>query len=106
MDAVATLERAIAIISREMSKNPALLQKRVELGNMNKLFQTLNAVIDAASFSLTDKKKLTALVQAQQAEKDEDDDEETSAPAAVAYKSKSGSIIDILEDMKEKAEEQ
>merc|ERR1719265_3084750 len=34
----------------------------------------------------------------------DDDDSDAGAPAAAAYKSKSGGIIDVLEDMKEKAE--
>jgi len=34
----------------------------------------------------------------------DDDDSEPGAPAPASYKNKSGGIIDILEDMKEKAE--
>merc|ERR1719326_312402 len=34
----------------------------------------------------------------------DDEDSDTGAPAAASYKNKSGGIIDILEDMKEKAE--
>merc|ERR1719454_1087326 len=62
----------------------------------------MNAVIDAAGFASADKEKLTALIQSQ----DSEDDEELGAPAAKAYKSKSGGIVDVLEDMKEKAEDQ
>merc|ERR1719420_1366937 len=43
-----------------------------------------------------------ALVQSQQSS--DDDDSEYGAPAAATYKSHSSSIIDILADMKEKAE--
>merc|ERR1719159_1939209 len=39
-----------------------------------------------------------ALVQQQQ------DDDDSGAPAAAVYESKSGSIVDVLEDMKDKAE--
>merc|ERR1719395_376920 len=45
-----------------------------------------------------------ALVQSQQGTESEDD--AMAAPAAAVYKSHSGSIFDILEDMKEKAEGQ
>merc|ERR1719352_2280353 len=45
-----------------------------------------------------------ALVQQKQASDDED--EELGAPAAAVYKSHSGGIFDVLEDMKEKAEGQ
>jgi len=57
-------------------------------------------VADAAAFSVTDKERLLALAQTDQG------DEEFGAPAAAAYKSHSGGIIDVLEDMKEKAESQ
>jgi len=60
--------------------------------------------LDAADFSSRDRSGLLALVQSQQG--DEADDEEPGAPAAKAYKSQSGGIVDVLEDMKEKAEGQ
>jgi len=66
------------------------------------LTQALSAVIDAAAFTTSDRKKLTALVQSRQS--DDDDDSEYGAPAAASYKSHSGSIVDLLADMKEKAE--
>merc|ERR1711974_417819 len=56
----------------------------------------------AASFSNADKHKLAALVQAQQGS----DDEGPGAPDPAAYKTHSTNILDVLEDMKEKAEEQ
>merc|ERR1740129_2116663 len=45
-----------------------------------------------------------ALVQSQQG--DDADDDELSSPAAAAYKTHSGNILDVLEDLKEKAEGQ
>merc|ERR1719389_1098523 len=63
------------------------------------MISALGTVIDAASFTAQDKAKLTALVQSSS-----DDDAEEGAPAPDAYKSKSGGIVDVLNDMKEKAE--
>jgi len=99
VDGVDTLDRAIGILDREMAKNPAAFAQ-IDTSNMNKVIAALGTVIDAASFTAQDKAKLTALVQSSS---DEDDSEE-GAPAPDAYKSKSGGIIDILNDMKEKAE--
>merc|ERR1740129_2188408 len=45
-----------------------------------------------------------ALVQSQQG--DDADDDELGSPAAAAYKTHSGNILDVLEDLKEKAEGQ
>merc|ERR1712129_567666 len=85
----------------EMEKNPAALAQ-IDTSNTQRLVQTLGAVIDAAGFAGADKTKLVALVQSQQGS--QNDDEELGEPAAAAYKSHSSGIIDVLEDMKEKAE--
>jgi len=99
VDAIDTLDRAIGILDKEMSKNPASLAQ-VDVRNLDSVINGLSAVINAASFSSNDQQKLTALVQ-QSA-----DDEELGAPAAAVYKSHSSSIFDVLGDMKEKAEGQ
>merc|ERR1719301_34307 len=64
--------------------------------------KVLNVVIDAASFSSHDKQSLLTLMQNK--ENSDDDDAELGAPAPDVYKSHSGGIVDVLEDMKEKAE--
>jgi len=94
---VDTLDRAISIISTEMAKNPAALAQ-IDHSSMASLLQSLGAVVDAAGFSSADHQKLTALVQSQ------GEDSEAGAPAAANYKSQSGGIVDLLEDLKEKAE--
>merc|ERR1719146_449522 len=66
------------------------------------MVKSLGAVINAASFTIQDQKNLAALVQQQQGS----DDEDFGAPAAAVYKSHSGGIFAVLEDMKEKAEGQ
>jgi len=99
VETVDTLDRAISIISTEMSKNPAALAQ-IDTKSMSGLLQSLNVVVDAAGFSTSDKQKLVALVQSKQGE----DDSEFGAPAAASYKSQSGGIVDVLEDLKEKAE--
>jgi len=104
VDSVDTLDRAIAILEREMQKNPALLQKTVDSHNFQGLVSALNVVIDAAAFSSVDKQKLLALMQNKQS--DDDQDADLGAPAPDAYKSHSSNIVDVLEDLKEKAEGQ
>jgi len=101
VDAIDTLDRAVGILSKEMAKGSAVLAQ-VDTSSLNSMIKSLGAVIDAASFSAQDQKNLVALVQSQQGS----EDSELAAPAAAVYESKSGSITDILEDMKEKAEAQ
>merc|ERR1719460_1789849 len=81
-------------------KGSALIQANVE--NLNGLIQGLQTVLDATSISTSDKKSLVAFVQSQQG--DEDDMAELGAPDPAVYKSKSGGIVDVLTDMKEKAD--
>jgi hypothetical protein len=103
VEAIDSLDRAIGILQKEMSKNPASLAQ-VDTKNVESMVKSLGAVINAASFSAQDQKNLVALVQSQQGS--DSDDDLLAAPAAAVYKSHSGSIFDVLEDMKEKAEGQ
>merc|ERR1719387_2107710 len=85
------------------------MRTQVDSSNFKALLQSLDTVIDAAAFSRNDKSKLIALVQARQtADTDEDAAEEAKeaqlgAPDPAAYKSHSKSIVEVLEDMLEKA---
>jgi len=103
VDTIDTLGRAIAILSREMAKNPAAFAQMKTESTAN-VVKALGAVLDAAAFSSQDQAKLTALVQSQQTE--DADDLEFGAPSAAAYKTHSSGILDVLEDLKEKAEGQ
>merc|ERR1719407_219723 len=99
VETVDTLDRAISIISTEMAKNPAALAQ-IDTSSMDSLVSSLSTVVDAAGLASKDQKMLVALVQSQQGEADS----EAGAPAAATYKSQSGGIVDVLEDLKEKAE--
>merc|ERR1719296_658578 len=100
-ESIDTLGRAIGILSREMAKNPASFAQ-IDSKNMGAAIQAISAILDAASFPSKDQAKLSAFLQAQQA--DESDDMDADAPAGAVYKSHSGGILDVLEDLKEKAE--
>jgi chromosome segregation ATPase len=99
VDTVDTLERAVAILEREMAKAPGSFAQ-IDTSNVKMLAQALGSILDAAAFAGADKNKVLALVQAQ----GDDDDSELGAPAAAVYESKSGGIVDVLADMKDKAE--
>jgi hypothetical protein len=99
LEVISALERAISILEKEMAKNPASFAQ-VYNTNVKNILQSLSLVADAAAFSVDDRQRLLALAQTDQS------DEEFGAPAAAAYKSQSGGIVEVLEDMKEKAESQ
>lgn len=105
-DAVDTLERAINVLQRKL-RGSALLQLKVNTSDINQLVHALSVVIDGAALSLHDKQRLLGLVQSREDEDDRAEDEEEAlalgAPAPEAYKGHSESIIDVLEDLKQKA---
>jgi len=94
---VDTLDRAVSIISSEMAKNSAALAQ-IDTSSMQSLLSSLSTVVDAAGMTSNDHQRLVALVQAQS------DDADMGAPAAASYKSQSGGIVGVLEDLKDKAE--
>jgi len=100
MQAVDMLTRAVNILEREMQGGSSLVQAAVGTDDFDSVIAGVSAVIDAASFSTADTSRLTALLQSRQ------DDEDSGAPAPDAYKSQSAGIVEVLEDMKEKAEGQ
>merc|ERR1711920_873619 len=103
VESIDALGRAISILDKEMAKNPAAFAQ-IDPKNMNGALQAFRTILDAAALSGSDQQKLTALIQSQQG--DDADDDELSSPAAAAYKTHSGNILDVLEDLKEKAEGQ
>jgi len=98
-DIISTLERAIAVLSREMAKGSGAL---IQYKNTGNIAMALSAMVQASMLSSSDASRLTALVQ-NKAESDEDD---TGAPDPAAYKGHSDGIIGTLEDLLEKAEAQ
>merc|ERR1719217_667205 len=100
VDTIDALERAIGILEREMAKTGAAALVQVQ--NAQSLVESLSAMVEASTISVADGKRLTALVQSQ--ESSQDSDEELGAPDPAVYKSKSGGIVDVLNDLLEKAE--
>jgi len=109
MQSTDMLGRAISVLEKEL-KGSSFLQVKVTSSNVKNVISTLGTMVDALSFSTHDKQRLLALVQTNQGEDDGLDGQQQlqllGAPDPAAYESKSGGIVDVLEDMKEKAETQ
>mmetsp|Transcript_83997 Transcript_83997/g.180054 ORF Transcript_83997/g.180054 Transcript_83997/m.180054 type:complete len:731 (-) Transcript_83997:56-2248(-) len=101
-DTIDTLERAINVLERKLHSS-SLLQAKLNGADIDKLVQVLSTVVDAAALSLHDKQKLIGLVQSGNGESDDSLEADLGAPAPEAYKTRSGSILDVLEDLKQKA---
>lgn len=88
-----TLNRAHSILKRSLSNpNASLLQANNAAATVVEAF---TAIVNAESaFSATDKAQLTMLAQG------------VDQPAAKAYESKSGSILNLIRDLREKAEDE
>jgi len=102
VDTVDALERAIGILEREMAKTggAAFLQ----LKQANNIVAALKLLVQSAGISSSDGARLTAFLQSQQ--ENGDDDAELGAPAPKTYQSKSGGIVDVLNDLLADAEGQ
>jgi len=99
VEVIDMLKRAIGILEREMAKGGAAM---LQLRNAKNVVQAISTLVQAASLSAQDGSKLTALIQnSQQA-----DDDDAGAPAAAVYEGHSSDIIDTLENLLEKAEQQ
>merc|ERR1719487_3228979 len=100
-EVISMLERAIAILEREMKKGGASM---MQLQNTKTVVDALSALVQASVISSADSKRLAALVQSSQ--DSEDSEDELGAPSAAVYKGHSDGIIGTLEDLLEKAEAQ
>lgn len=99
MEVIDMLKRAIGILEREMAKGGAAM---LQVKNAGSIVQAISVLVQAASLSAQDGAKLTALIQNSQQASDED----MGAPAAAVYEGHSADIIDTLESLLEKAEQQ
>merc|ERR1719498_1039304 len=103
MEAVSMLERAYGIIERDMAKT-GFIQGKASKESMGKVMDALEAVVVSAGVNAADKAKVQALLQATQGSSDSDlEFQPAGAPDPAAYKSQSGGILSVLEDMLEKA---
>jgi chromosome segregation ATPase len=98
-EVISMLERATAILEREMAKSGASM---MQLKNSDSLAQALGAMVQASVFSSADAGRLTAFVQNTQ----DSDDDALGAPDPSAYKGHSDGIIGTLDGLLEKAENQ
>jgi len=98
VEMVDMLERAIAILEREMRGGATSF---AQLKGTDGLVRALQLLVDASAFAADDAKKLSALVQTK--DDDEDDSDEMGAPDAAKYENHSGGIVDTLQDLLVKA---
>jgi len=95
-DIIDTLTRAIGILEKHASA--ALLQST----GVTHLAEALSVMVRASGFSSTDAQKLTALVQ----QSDDAEGDNEGAPSASVYEGHSGGILDVLQDLHDKADVQ
>merc|ERR1719155_255592 len=76
-EVLSMLERATAILTREMAKSGAAM---LQMKNANSLTDALSVMVQASALSSADASRLTALVQTS-----DSDEQEPGAPAAAVY---------------------
>jgi predicted nucleic acid-binding Zn-ribbon protein len=96
-ETIDALQRAISVLEREMAKSSTAF---VQVQSAGSVIKALEVMVRASAFSSADATRLTAFVQSANTEED------AGAPDAAAYTSKSGGIVDVLEDLLDKANTQ
>jgi len=96
VETIDTLERAIGIIEKEMKGGASMVQLKKAGG----VVQALQAMVQAQSLSSADGSKLSALIQSTHTAEDSD----MGAPDPATYESQSGGVLDVLNDLLEKAQ--
>jgi len=94
-ECISALERAVAILTRELAKGSASM---MQIKDSNNIIQGLSAMVQASFISSADATRLTSLVQSESS--DEDDAEQ------VPYQKDRGGIIGVLENLLDKAQNQ
>lgn len=105
VDVIDTLDRAINMLERKL-RTSALVQRPVDTRNTASLLKALSSVIEAAALPQRDGQKLMALAQSHADDGDGTDEDLMGAPAAKVYESHQSNIVEVLEDMRAKAEAQ
>jgi len=101
IEASDAVSRAISIISTEMAKNPAALAQ-IDKTSITTLLQSIGDVVDAAGVSSSDRQKLLAFAQSGQSS----EESELGAPAGATYASQSSDIVNVLESLNDKAQDE
>jgi hypothetical protein len=103
-EVISQLERATAILTREMAKSggAAMLQ----LKGATTITKALEVLVKGAMLSSANAERLTALVQSSSDSDSDDSDDAPGAPAAAVYDGHSDGIIGVLESLTEKANAQ
>merc|ERR1719456_666305 len=99
-ETIDVIERAIAILEREMAKGASMLQ----LQSAGSVVEALKVLVSGSALSSADASRLTALVQSSSSEDEGEGD--VGAPDPAVYKSHSGDIVATLEGLLEKAKAQ
>merc|ERR1719379_3216260 len=83
----------------------------MQMQDASRVMESLKLIVEASGISSEDRSKLTALLQNQENQEDDstsEDEEDSkafgSAPDPAAYENKSGGIVDVLNDLLDKAE--
>lgn len=109
MGAIDMLGRAVDILAKEMAKSgsAALLQTSAATQQLESVVVGLSAVIEGASLGVSeDLQELTAMLQTRQEAEDGSDGQEGLADTRKPYSGQSRGTVEVLEDLRDKAEGQ
>jgi hypothetical protein len=97
-ETIDVIRRAITVLEKESSL--------VQLKSTGNIVEALAVVVQGTAFNTADRKRLTSLVQTASLAKADDAEDMDSAPDPYAYESHSGGVVEILQGILDRAEEQ
>eukprot|EP00747_Dinoflagellata_sp_TGD_P155812 gnl/TRDRNA2_/TRDRNA2_177613_c1_seq1.p1 gnl/TRDRNA2_/TRDRNA2_177613_c1~~gnl/TRDRNA2_/TRDRNA2_177613_c1_seq1.p1 ORF type:complete len:745 (-),score=263.34 gnl/TRDRNA2_/TRDRNA2_177613_c1_seq1:373-2607(-) len=106
VDAIDMITRAVSVLEKESGSGASMLQG-VAADQLDEIVQGLGVVTEAAGFAASDTNKLVSLLaEAERAENEDeaDDEDKLMSQDKASQKKGAGSIIEVLEDMKDKTE--
>eukprot|EP00933_Yihiella_yeosuensis_P004053 TRINITY_DN10785_c0_g1_i1.p1 TRINITY_DN10785_c0_g1~~TRINITY_DN10785_c0_g1_i1.p1 ORF type:complete len:690 (-),score=270.00 TRINITY_DN10785_c0_g1_i1:179-2248(-) len=101
---VETIEVVGKAVKALQTKNVALLQEKGLAGGTATLLTAMKLVVDSGALPSSDSDRLMALAQTSSDAADDMATFGSQAPEADAYNKKSGSVLDMLQELKDKAE--
>lgn len=104
VETVDTLERAVVILKRAQTTHAASFLQKPDK-DVSKLLPALSAIVQASWVDSRERAAVQNLIQQQQKDRDQDEDLSLQPQASVAaYEGHGSSIVEVLQDMQEKAE--
>jgi uncharacterized coiled-coil DUF342 family protein len=111
LSSISQLERAGKILEKMMRGGASFMQSPSPDSSIGQELRFLSTEVDALGMTSQDSQKLSSFIQglqdrAQETEDEREDELALGAPAAAVYEKKSGGLVELIDELRDKAETQ